>query len=137
MLEVLDSQTQHYEDTELSGGPARGDSLEKENTWRRADIQEPLAEGSNSQREASAAVKPTYRKAKSEENEVDQSKPMSLQERIKVYSSRVNQVFFRSKKIKQNNLDFIDNISNDSEFRHFKDAHRPNKKGKPKVRPSP
>ena len=52
---------------------------------RRANIQELQAEGSNSQRKAIGAAKPTIPKIISdEENEVDQTKSKAL-EKIKVY----------------------------------------------------
>ena len=94
-MEVLRNKAQHHDDAELSEEPARGGSLEKENTQRRADTQELLIEGSNSQRKASAATKPTYREMKSEEeNEVDLTKSKAL-EKIKVHPSS-NSSFFRS-----------------------------------------
>ena len=84
LQEVLDSQAQHHDDAELSEQLARGDSLDKEDTQRRADIQELLAEGSNSQCKANAATKLTNWKMKSEEkNEVGQTKSKAS-EKMKV-----------------------------------------------------
>lgn len=90
LLEVLDSQAQH-DDVELSGG---GDSLDKENTWRKADVQELsaggdilelFAGGSNSQRKTNAAAEPTNRKIKSEEESVFDQTKSKTSEKIKVH----------------------------------------------------
>lgn len=76
VLELLNSKGQNQDDAKLPKQPDRSDSLNKdEDTQRRADTQEPLAESSNNQRKAKAAAKSTYQKVKSkEENEVDQTK---------------------------------------------------------------
>ena len=88
VIDISDFDSQ--DDDELSEEPARGDSLHKENTQRRADTLEllPVSESSNSWHKASVAAKPTNWKIESEEeNEVDQSECMAL-ERIKVHPSR-------------------------------------------------
>lgn len=90
VLEVLNSKEQHHDDAELPEQLTRCDSpdtADTEDTQRRTDIQELLAEGSNSQRKANAVAKPTNRKIKSEEenaSEVDQTKSKAL-EKTKVY----------------------------------------------------
>lgn len=94
LLEVLDSQAQHLGDAELSEQSAIGDSLDKDDTQRRAATQELLAEGSNSQRKANVAAKPTNRKMKSEGDEVDQTKSKAL-EKMKVHFPSKSS-FFRS-----------------------------------------
>ena len=97
VINVSDFDTQ--DDDELSEELARGDSLHNKNTRRRADTQELLAKGPNSQRKASAAAKPTYRTMESEEeNEVDQSEYMVL-ERMKVHLSRKSSFFSEGKKM--------------------------------------
>ena len=80
-------KAQHHDDAELSKKPNRGASLDKKNTQRRADIQESFLEGSNSQRKAKEAAKPTYWKMDfEEENVVDQTKYKASEE-IKVLPS--------------------------------------------------
>lgn len=83
VIDISDADSQ--DDDKPSEEPA------KENSWRRADAQELLAESSNSHRKATA--KPTYRKLKSEEeNEADQSKSKAL-EKIKVHPSSESTFF--------------------------------------------
>lgn len=88
VIDISDADSQ--DDDKPSEEPA------KENSWRRADAQELLAESSNSHRKATA--KPTYRKLKSEEeNEADQSKSKAL-EKIKVHPSSESTFFQKLKK---------------------------------------
>ena len=83
LAEVLDSRAQH-DDADLSEQPDRSDSI---NAQRWPALRKFLSEGSNTQRKANAAAKPTNRKMRSEdENEADQTKSKAL-EKKKVHSS--------------------------------------------------